>query len=52
MAYIYRRHMQISIKVEPGDKITLKEKYERKRYTFKVKGVYDYSRGNQCIYEP
>lgn len=29
--------------VEPGDKITLKEKYERKRYTFKVKGVYDYS---------
>ena len=23
--------------VEPGDKITLKEKYERKRYTFKVK---------------
>lgn len=29
--------------VEPGDKITLKEKYERKRYTFKVDGIYDYS---------
>ena len=29
--------------VEPGDKITLKEKYERKRYTFKVAGIYDYS---------
>ena len=29
--------------VEPGDKITLKEKYERKRYTFKVDGIYNYS---------
>ena len=26
-----------------GDKITLKEKYERKRYTFKVDGIYNYS---------
>ena len=29
--------------VEPGDKITLKEKYERKRYTFKVDEIYNYS---------
>ena len=29
--------------LEPGDKITLKEKYERKRYTFKVDGIYNYS---------
>ena len=35
--------------VEPGDKITLKEKYERKRYTFKVDGIYDYS-GAVCVF--
>ena len=37
--------------LEPGDKITLKEKYEKKRYTFKVKGIYDYS-GALCVFMP
>lgn len=29
-------------RINKGDKITLKEKYEDKEYTFTVKGVYDY----------
>lgn len=29
-------------RINKGDKITLKEKYEDKEYTFKVKGMYDY----------
>lgn len=37
--------------LEPGDKITLKEKYEKKKYTFKVKGIYDYS-GALCVFMP
>lgn len=37
--------------LEPGDKITLKEKYEKKKYTFKVKGIYDYS-GSLCVFMP
>ena len=35
--------------LEPGDKITLKEKYENKKYTFKIKGIYDYS-GALCVF--
>ena len=35
--------------LEPGDSITLKEKYEKKKYTFKVKGIYDYS-GGVCVF--
>lgn len=37
--------------LEPGDKITLKEKYEKKKYTFKVKGIYEYS-GALCVFMP
>lgn len=37
--------------LKPGDKITLKEKYEKKKYTFKVKGIYDYS-GALCVFMP
>lgn len=37
--------------LEPGDKITLKEKYEKKKYTFKVKEIYDYS-GALCVFMP
>lgn len=37
--------------LEPGDKITLKEKYENKKYTFKIKGIYDYS-GALCVFMP
>lgn len=37
--------------LEPGDKITLKEKYEKKKYTFKVKGIYEYS-GALCVFIP
>lgn len=37
--------------LEPGDKITLKEKYKKKKYTFKVKGIYDYS-GALCVFMP
>lgn len=37
--------------LEPGDKITLKEKYEKKKYSFKVKGIYDYS-GALCVFMP
>lgn len=37
--------------LEPGDKITLKEKYEKKKYTFTVKGIYDYS-GALCVFMP
>lgn len=37
--------------LEPGDKIMLKEKYEKKKYTFKVKGIYDYS-GALCVFMP
>lgn len=31
--------------LEPGDSITLKEKYEKTKYTFKIKGIYNYSGG-------
>ena len=37
--------------LEPGDKITLKEKYEKEKYTFKIKGIYDYS-GALCVFMP
>lgn len=37
--------------LEPGDKITLKEKYDKKKYTFKVKGIYDYSSA-LCVFMP
>ena len=37
--------------LDPGDKITLKEKYEKRKYTFKVKGIYDYS-GALCVFMP
>lgn len=37
--------------LEPGDKITLKEKYEKRKYTFKVKGIYEYS-GALCVFMP
>lgn len=37
--------------LESGDKITLKEKYEKKKYSFKVKGIYDYS-GALCVFMP
>lgn len=37
--------------LEPGDKITLKEKYEKKKYTFTVKGIYNYS-GALCAFMP
>lgn len=37
--------------LEPGDKITLKEKYEKKKYTFTVKGIYNYS-GALCVFMP
>lgn len=37
--------------LEPGDKITLKEKYDKKKYTFRVKGIYDYS-GALCVFMP
>ena len=30
-------------KLKAGDSITLKEKYEKKKYTFEVGGIYDYS---------
>lgn len=30
-------------KLKAGDSITLKEKYEKKKYTFKVGGIYNYS---------
>lgn len=30
-------------KLKVGDSITLKEKYEKKKYTFKVGGIYDYA---------
>lgn len=34
-----------------GDSITLKEKYEKTKYTFKVKGIYKYS-GGICVFMP
>lgn len=37
--------------LEPGDKITLKENYEKKKYTFKIKGIYDYN-GALCVFMP
>lgn len=37
--------------LEPGDKITLKEKYEKRKYTFTVKGIYNYS-GALCVFMP
>ena len=37
--------------LEPGDRITLKEKYEKKKYTFTVKGIYNYS-GALCVFMP
>lgn len=35
--------------LEPGDSITLKEKYEKTKYTFKIKGIYNYS-GAVCVF--
>lgn len=35
--------------LKPGDKITLKEKYENKKYTFRIRGIYDYS-GALCVF--
>lgn len=35
--------------LKPGDKITLKEKYENKKYTFRIGGIYDYS-GALCVF--
>ena len=37
--------------LKPGDSITLKEKYEKTKYTFKVKGIYKYS-GGICVFMP
>ena len=37
--------------LEPGDSITLKEKYEKTKYTFKIKGIYKYS-GGICVFMP
>ena len=37
--------------LEPGDSITLKEKYEKTKYTFKIKGIYNYS-GGVCVFMP
>lgn len=35
--------------LKPGDTITLKEKYEKDTYTFKIKGIYDYD-GALCVF--
>ena len=35
--------------IHPGDTITLKEKYEKKQYSFKVTGIYDYTAG-LCVF--
>ena len=35
--------------LKPGDAITLKEKYEKETYTFRVKGIYSYN-GGLCIF--
>ena len=35
--------------LKPGDTITLKEKYEKETYTFRVKGIYAYN-GGLCIF--
>lgn len=35
--------------LQPGDMITLKEKYEKDKYTFWVKGIYEYN-GGLCIF--
>lgn len=35
--------------LKPGDTVTLKEKYEKDTYTFKIKGIYDYN-GSLCIF--
>ena len=35
--------------LQPGDIITLKEKYEKDKYTFRVKGIYQYN-GGLCIF--
>ena len=48
--YISRAYAE-KFQLEPGDKITLKEKYDKKKYTFKVKGIYDYS-GALCVFMP
>lgn len=37
--------------LKPGDSITLKEKYEKTKYTFKVKGIYKYN-GGICVFMP
>lgn len=37
--------------LKPGDSITLKEKYEKTKYIFKVKGIYKYS-GGICVFMP
>lgn len=36
-------------KLEPGDEITLKEKYEEDTYTFQVAGIYEYT-GSLTVY--
>ena len=35
--------------IHPGDTITLKEKYEKEQYSFKVTGIYDYTAG-LCVF--
>lgn len=37
------------VSLKPGDAITLKEKYEKETYTFRVKGIYSYN-GGLCIF--
>ena len=37
--------------LEPGDTITLKEKYEDDEYSFKIGGIYDYT-GSICVFMP
>lgn len=37
--------------LKSGDSITLKEKYEKTKYTFEVKGIYKYS-GGICVFMP
>ena len=36
-------------RIHPGDTITLKEKYEKEQYSFKVTGIYDYTAG-LCVF--
>ena len=37
--------------IHVGDSITLKEKYEKDKYTFKVAGIYDYTAA-LCVFMP